>query len=313
MSDTGLRIVDAHHHLWDIGKNYYPWLSDRSETGFFLGDYSALKRNYLPADYRRDAEGFDIAATVHIEAEWDRQAQVAETEWLHGIAAEHGMPNVTVGHVWLAGENCEEVLRGHMAHPLFRGVRSKPVTAATADDPLPDGPHTMADPNWRHGFGLLRDFGLTYDLRVPYWHLSEASEIAAAFPEVPIVLNHCGFPWDRSPEGLAAWRQGMKTIAARPNVHVKLSELGLRDAAWSVESNRAVVLEALEIFGTDRAMWASNFPVAGLRVGYRAKLEGFLEILAGLTAQESTAVFCENAANFYRIPGLQNTNPAKTT
>ncbi len=304
MTNTNLRIVDAHHHLWNLSQNYYPWLSDRPETGFFLGDYSQIKRNYLPEDYRRDADGFDIAATVHIEAEWDRDAQVAETAWLHGIAEQHGMPNVVVGHVWLAGENCEAVLRGHMAHPLFRGVRSKPVTAATASEPLPDGPHTMADPNWRHGFGLLQSFGLTYDLRVPYWHLAEAAEVAAEFPDVPIVLNHCGFPWDRSPEGLAAWRTGMKTIAARPNVHVKLSELGLRDAAWSVESNRGVVLDALEIFGADRAMWASNFPVAGLRVGYRPQLEGFLEILSDLTAAEKDAVFCGNAVRFYRIPGV---------
>ena len=98
---TDLAIVDSHHHLWDLESNYYPWLSDHPEPHFFLGDYSALKRQYLPQDYRRDAEGFRIVKTVHVEAEWDRADQVGETQWLTRIAAEHGMPNAIVGHVWL--------------------------------------------------------------------------------------------------------------------------------------------------------------------------------------------------------------------
>ncbi len=79
---AGPRIVDAHHHLWNLDRNYYPWLSDRPEEHFFLGDYGALKKNYLPDDYRRDAAGFDVVATVHCEAEWDREDQVGETRWL---------------------------------------------------------------------------------------------------------------------------------------------------------------------------------------------------------------------------------------
>ncbi|MBT6137269.1 MAG: amidohydrolase family protein [Rhodospirillaceae bacterium] len=298
---TDQPIVDAHHHFWNLGLNYYPWLSDAVEKHFFLGDYSALKQDFLPADYRRVADGFEIVATVHVEAEWDRNAQVAETEWLSSVAAREGMPNAIVGHVWLAADNCEEVLRGHMRHPLFRGVRSKPVTSLTPDTMTPGAPGTMQDPNWRRGFSLLRDLGLTYDLRVPYWHLYEATEIALMFPEVPIVLNHTGFPWDRSEDGLVAWRSAMRAIAACPNVRVKLSELGLADATWTVESNRGVVLDAVDIFGPERCMWASNFPVAGLRVSYREQLEGFLEILPGLTAEERDGVFRRNAANFYGI------------
>ena len=296
-----LKIVDAHHHLWDLERNHYPWLAGHPEPHFFLGDYSALKRSYLPADYRRDAVGLGVVATVHVEAEWDRAKQVAETAWLHYIAELRGMPNAVVGHVWLAADNCEAVLRGHMKYPLFRGVRSKPVTALTPKDMKPGAPGTMQDPAWRRGFALLRDLGLTYDLRVPFWHLYEAAEIAGLFPEVPIVLNHTGFPWDRSDEGLEAWRKAMRAIAACPNVRLKISELGLKDAPWTVDGNRGVVLDALEIFGPARCMWASNFPVAGLRVTYKAQLEGMLEITKGLTADEQARVFGLNAAAFYGI------------
>jgi len=115
------------------------------------------------------------------------------------------------------------------------------------------------------------------------------------------VLNHTGFPWDRSEAGIAAWRDAMRAIAGCPNVHLKLSELGLKDAAWTVDSNRGVVRDAVEIFGVERCMWASNFPVAGLRVGYQAQIEGMLEILGDLSADETDRVFRRNAAAFYAI------------
>ncbi len=242
---TDLKIVDSHHHLWDLDRNYYPWLADHPEPNFFLGDYSALKQSYLPADYRRDAAGFQIVKTVHCEAEWDRSDQVGETEWLTALAEQEAMPHAIVGHVWLDDPAVEEKLAGHCRSPLMRGIRSKPVTAAHAADARPIGPRSLADPAWRRGYGLLAQFGLSYDLRVPFWHLGEAAAVIERHPEIPVVVNHTGFPWDRSPEGLAAWRREMTDIARLPWVHLKLSELGLKTAPWTVESNRAVVLEAL--------------------------------------------------------------------
>lgn len=296
-----LAIVDAHHHLWDLDRHYYPWLSDHPEPNFFLGDYTALKRNYRPPDYRRDAAGFNIVKTVHCEAEWNRDDQVGETEWLTHIAAEHGMPHAIVGHVWLDDPAVKEKLEGHCRSPLMRGIRSKPVTASAATAPRPDGPRSLSDPAWRRGYAALERHGLSYDLRVPFWHLSEATRVIEAHPDIPVVVNHTGFPWDRSEEGLAAWRAEMTAIARLPWVHLKLSELGLKDAPWTVESNRRVVLDALEIFGVDRCMWASNFPPAGLRIRFRDQLLGFFDILSDLSRPELQAVFHDNATRFYRL------------
>lgn len=298
---TDLAIVDAHHHLWDLERNYYPWLSDHPEPHFFLGDYSALKRRYMPDDYRRDAAGFRIVKTVHVEAEWDRDDQVGETRWLTEVAARHGLPNAVVGHVWLDDPAVEDKLAGHCEAPLMRGIRSKPVTSPAPDAPRPDGPRSLSDPAWRRGYAALARFGLSYDLRVPCWHLAEAAAVIEGHPETPVALNHTGFPWDRSEDGLALWREQMRTIARLPWVRVKLSELGLKDAPWTVESNRRVVLEAVEIFGVERCMWASNFPPASLKVGYREQLEGFLDILSGLSRPELEAVFHDNATRFYRL------------
>lgn len=89
-----LEIIDAHHHLWDLGRNHYPWLADHPEPNFLLGNYAPLKRNYLPADYRRDAAGLKVLATVHVEAEHDRNRQVARTGWLREVAARAGLPAI---------------------------------------------------------------------------------------------------------------------------------------------------------------------------------------------------------------------------
>ena len=100
----------------------------------------------------------------------------------------------------------------------------------------------------------------------------------------------------------------MRAIAACPNVCVKLSELGLKNAPWTIESNRGVVLDTIEIFGIERCMWASNFPVAGLKISYKDQLDGMLEIMRELRSSDLQKIFSENAIRFYKI-SLPQQNP----
>jgi predicted TIM-barrel fold metal-dependent hydrolase len=165
----------------------------------------------------------------------------------------------------------------------------------------PGGPGTMQDERWLRGFALLQKYGLSWDLRVPFWHLAEAASVARAFPQTPIVLNHTGFPWDRSEEGLLAWRQAMEALAREPNVHVKISEFSLKGQSWEYGSNRRVVLDALAIFGIERAIFATNFPVAGLRIGYRPLIVAVSRMLRHLSPAERDRFFWKNAKAFYRL------------
>lgn len=295
-----LEIVDAHHHLWDLSSGRYPWLTGEPKD-FLLGDYTALRRDYLPADFRMDAHGLKVIATVHVEAECTRSKALEETAWLHQMHAAHGMPHAVVAHSWLHIPETESNLAAHKRHPLVRGIRSKPVTAPNPVTNRLEGPGTMSDPAWRRGLTLLERYDLSWDLRVPFWHLEEAAEVVREQPGLRVVLNHTGLAWDRSEDGLAAWRQGMRAVAACPNVHCKISELGLKHAAWTVAGNRRVVREAIDIFGIDRCMFASNFPVAGLRVGYRAQIAGMLAMLDDLPRRDLDKLFRDNARAFYRI------------
>ena len=294
-------IVDAHHHLWDLKRNHYPFLSSEPDPDFFLGDYSRIRVDYLPDDYRRDASGHNIVATVHCEAEWDRNDQLGETLWLEEIAASHGMPDAVIGHAWFDTANAEDVIARQAARPMVRSIRSKPKTSSAPGVLAPDVPGSMDDPKWRRGLKLLEKYGLNYDLRVPPWHLAEAVEIVRLISSTPVILNHTGFPWDRSEAGMELWRSAMTAMAAEPNTLVKLSEFGLRNAPWDYSENRAIVLETIELFGPERCMFASNFPVAGLRIDFDSLYSAYKSMVEDFSDREKLQLFRNTAAEAYRL------------
>ncbi len=301
MSGTAPPTVDAHHHLWDLAALRYPWLVDEPMIPFRYGDYSSIRRDYGPEDYRRDAARQNVVATVHMEAEADRVQEVAETAWVHRVAERHGFPHAVIGHARLDSPDVAAVLRGHAGYPLVRSIRHKPRAAPSPDAVVAGAPGSMSDPDWRRGYALLARTGFSFDLQVAWWHLREAAELAREFPETTIILNHAGLPSDRSPAGLAGWRDGLAALAAEPNSCLKISGIGLPGRAWTVGDNRPVVLDAIRIFGTGRCMFASNFPVDGMVADYDTIFDGFRAITAHLPEAERRALFHDNALRVYRI------------
>lgn len=298
-----MQIIDAHQHFWDIDKNYLPWLRDEPPIPFRYGDYSSLKRNYLPADYRRDAGRFEVIGSVFVETEWDPRDPVGETKWVSALAAREGLPSVMVAQAWLDRADAETVLAAHGANPLVRGIRHKP-KAAKAPGLVEEGaPGSMGDPAWRRGFAMLKPNGLSFDLQTPWWHLKEARALADDFGDTTIVLNHTGLPSDRSSDGLAGWRAALKTLAGAANADIKISGIGIPGRPWTVTDNRPVVLDAIDIFGPQRVMFASNFPVDSLVATFETIFSGFDEITAGFSEIERAAMFRDNARRIYRFAG----------
>ncbi len=297
----GIEIVDAHHHLWELGGSLRrPWL-EGPPIPFRYGDYSSIRRSYLPADYRSDTANQKIIATIHIETEVRHDQEVAETRWVQEIADRHGFPNACVGHARFEADDVAAVLKGHAQHPLLRGIRQKPAAARSASEIVKGAPGSMSDPAWRRGYARLAGHGLHYELQAPYWHLYEAAELARDFPDIRIILNHTGLPADRSENGLSAWRAAMTAFAAQPNTRVKISGIGQPGRPWTVEANRPVVLDTVAIFGTERCLFASNFPVDGVCAGYDTIFDGFKEIVAPLPEADQRKLFRDNALREYRI------------
>jgi predicted TIM-barrel fold metal-dependent hydrolase len=295
-------IVDPHQHFWDLERNYYPWLCDPEPIPFRYGDYSALKRTYMPPDYRSDAgRRYRVVKTVHVEAEWDRADPVAETVWLESVAAKHGLPSACVAHAALDGEGVAEILALQAARPMVRGIRHKPHAAASPEDARRGAAGSMDDPKWRSGYALFERHGLSFDLQTPWWHLDAAAELARDFPRTQIVVNHTGLPADRSAEGLAGWRRGLEIAAAQPNVALKISGLGRRGLPWTVEANGPVIRDAIAIFGAERCMFASNYPVDKLAGPFETIFDGFRAAVTDRTEADQRKLFHDNAVRIYRL------------
>lgn len=298
-------IVDAHHHLWQLGGGAvrYPWLQEAYDPAHFMfGDYEMLCQDFDVDEFRRAMGGAPVVASVHVEAECARDDALAETRWLHEAARKGAIPAAIVAWADLLADDADERLAEQAAYPLVRGIRFKPRTAPAAGGAV-TGPGTLGDPRWPRALARLAAHGLIWDLRVPFWHLEEAAVLLADAPPVRVALEHAGLPWDRSPAGLAHWRRGMESLARNPLVSVKLSEFGLREAAWNETENRRIIEDAVSIFGAQRCMFASNFPVAGLRIAYPALIDTVEAALQAckLDAAARRAIWHDNAVRLYHI------------
>jgi predicted TIM-barrel fold metal-dependent hydrolase len=294
-------IIDPHQHFWDLDRNYLPWLRDLPMIPFRYGDYTALKRTYLPEDYRKDASGFDVVGTVYVEAEWDPEDPIGETRWVSALADEQGLPSAIVAQAWLDRDDAADVLEAQATFPHVRGIRQKPHAAPTPTSARRGAPRSMDDGRFRDGFAHLARLGLSYDLQTPWWHLDAALELARDFPGVQIILNHTGLPADRSEEGLQGWRTAMEALSDAPNVALKISGLGQPGLPWTVEANGPIVRDAISMFGVERCMFASNFPVDSLCADFRVIFSGFLEITRDRTEGERLSLFHGNARRIYRL------------
>ena len=282
-------IVDAHQHFWDPRANYHPWLCDQPPVAFRYGDYSALRRPYLPADYFADAGGHEVVKTVYVETEWDPADPLGETAWVERLRSDTGFPTVMVAQAWLDRDDIAAVLERQAAFGFVRGIRHKP------------RPGALRDARWRAGYALLARFGLRFDLQAPSTALADAAALCRAFPGTQLVLNHAGLPADRSAEGIAGWKRALRGLAECPNTAIKISGLGVPGRRWTPELNREVVLSAIEIFGVQRAMFASNFPVDGLCASFEEVFSGFREIARQFSALEQRALFHDNAIRLYAM------------
>ncbi len=282
-------IVDAHQHFWDLRVNYHPWLCDEPPSLHRYGECSALRRNYLPADYFNDARGFEVLKTVYVETEWDPRDPLGETAWVERLRRETGFPTVMVGQAWLERADVATVLEGQARFAFVRGVRQKPRRGQ------------MRDARWRAGYARLARLGLRFDLQTAWTELADAAALCREFPDTQLVLNHAGLPADRSAAGIAGWKAALGMLAACPNAALKISGIGERGTPWTAQRNREIVLSAIEIFGVARAMFASNFPVDSLCASFAEIYSGFREIVKDFPAAEQRRLFHDNALRIYAM------------
>jgi predicted TIM-barrel fold metal-dependent hydrolase len=296
-----MQIIDAHHHLWDLERNAYPWLTP--STRHPAGDLTPICRSYRVENFLADAKNQDLAASVHLQAVM--ADPLAETAWLQQVAndpASNGFPQAIVAWADLADPAVEATLERQCAHPNLRGIRF--MLNHLPDQPLysfTDRPDWLTDPGWQQGFALLEKYHLSFDLQIYPHQMPAAAALATHHPNTQLLLNHTGLPIHRDAAYLDSWRQHMRTLAQQPNIATKISGLGMFEPAWTPASIRPLVLTTIDLFGPDRCLFASNFPIDKLGSSYDAIWQAFDEITADFPEGERRKLFHDNAAHFYRL------------
>jgi L-fuconolactonase len=317
--EPGLEIVDPHHHLWD-----------RPGNRFLI--------NELLAD---TGSGHNITQTVFIECgsmyRADGPAEmkpVGETEFVNGTAAmsasgQYGPTRLChgiVGHADLRlGDAVAKVLEAQIAagDGRFRGIRhsvtwdqSDELTKARTNPPKGQ----MFDPTWRAGFARLAPLNLTFEAWLYHHQLTDLADLARAFPQTTIILNHVGGPIgigpykDKKAETFAQWKAGINEVGKSQNVVVKLGGLGMTFGMFDFYARekppsstdletayRPYIETCIAAFGVDRSMFESNFPPDGASSSYPILWNAFKRLAAGYSASEKDKLFSGTAKRVYRL------------
>lgn len=302
-SPSIMRIVDPHVHFWSLDSGRYEWLL--SDEPSFLGAAArTLRRDVLPTDLLQAAQGLELDKVVHVEAKYEASRPVDETRWLQKLAAEpahRGVPQAVVAAVDLAAPDAQAVLQQHAQFAAVRGMRQILNVHA---DPLYDyvGVHWMRDARWQANFALLRRFDFSFDLQIYPSQAADAVALARRHPDIQFVLNHAGMFVDRdSAAGYRAWREGLEALAQCPNVAVKISGFAMFSHSCALEVLRPYVLQTVDAFGVERAMFASNSPIDPLFGSYAELWSAYATIVSGASQSERNALFAGNAERIYRI------------
>ncbi|WP_162938638.1 amidohydrolase family protein [Mycobacterium kyogaense] len=291
---TKLRIVDPHVHLWELKTGWYPLLDPQTDTSgqdHGVGPFGKLQgSDFLLPDYFGHASGYDVAKIVHVTAAQAPPTWPDETRYLEELGAEQGYPHGIIG--WTDFDRpvaeVDAELAAHSEFSRFRGLRHQTVVDYTSDHVL-------------ECLGVMDRRGLIYDTVAHEDSLPDAAKAARSFPNMSFVLEHTGWPSSGDKGVFEQWRTGMREFAASPNTAVKISGMGIPLRGYDLEQLRPWVETAIETFGVERCMFASNFPVDWLFTEYSTLFEIYESLVSSFTEDERRAMFADNAERWYRI------------
>jgi len=287
--------IDAHHHLWDLSKVHYPWLTARGQTRFF-GDPAPIQRNYLLQEFTADAKANGFHGSVHVQV--GAEDSLAEAQWVQSVAdANSHWPLVQVAYCDLSAPDLSAQLDALQCLPSIRGVRQI-VGRAPGEDALTGTNTLLDDPAFAKGLASLAERDLCFDLQLLPELMAKTAEVLKQAPNTKIALCHAGSPYDRSPEGLTRWQRSLAALSEQAQVTCKLSGLGMFEHNWTSQSFAPIIECVFNQFGPDRVMFGSNFPVDSLTSTYKDLLETYVEHVPQ-SARE--AFFGGVADRFYRV------------
>ena len=293
-----MKTIDAHHHIWQLSD--LTWLSGPIQPRIF-GNYDPIRRDYHVSEFIEDVKSHGVVASVYIQVNWPCGKEVAEALWVHDVARNFDLPNAVIGYVDFSSENCKHIIEELAKLPLMRGIRQQLHWHRNPLYRFATRPDIMMDSAWRNNFSLLQNFDWPFELQVFASQMKNAAKLASAFPETKMILQHCGMPEDTSRNGMSLWLDGMKYLADRPNVFCKFSGLGTFLHKNSPNFISDILGQCLELFGSHRCIYGSNFPIEKIWTNYTDLIGSYRNSLSSLSQHEQNLIFYKNAKEIYKI------------
>lgn len=291
-------MIDAHFHIWRQAD--LPWLSGPMQPRIF-GPYEPIRRDYPMAEYLADIAGQGIRKAVYVQANWPAHRGWDEAAWVEQVALETGWPMGIVAFADMTVPDARPALDRLARHPRIRGIRQQFHWHDNPQYRFAGDPDLCRAPQVQRNIARLADYGWSFDLQVFAAQLPGACDLLDACPRVNFILQHAGMPEDTSPRGRDRWRAAMADYAARPNAWCKISGFGTFVHRVDPAQIGWITAECVALFGAERCLWGSNFPIEKLWTDYPALLSTHRDATAGLTEAQRRAIFNDTASRVYRL------------
>jgi len=285
-------FADAHVHFYDMNHptlHYGHWQPDEDHPVLGAQTRKLGEKNFLAEDFIELANPHGMVKAVHVQAAIGSKDPVEETKWLQSVRENTGFPSAIVGYVDLRGQDAQTQIERHLEYSAFRGIRD-----------FSYGDY-LTSQSFQEGYSLLSEYDLVASIAAEPQEMDKVLNLAKLYPDIPIVLDHTGLPQERTDEYFLLWKSGMKLIATAQNVICKISGLGMADNNWSIDSIRPYIETCIEIFGPNRCIFATNWPIDSLWSSYEVLIDAYKVITRHYSISEQKAMFLGNTENIYKI------------
>lgn len=289
------RLLDSHHHLWDMSKICYPWLEAKGEIRFF-GQPDPIRKNYLPDDFLADNQNM-ICASVHVQVGCIPEHNLRETALIDSYIKNGGQVAAIVAAIDVRAANFPEQLEKQLSYAYVKGVRHMIGKSPNENKNLP----AFIEKEWIEHWQLLADTNTSFDLQLTSEQYQAVYSALCKVPDLKVVICHFGSPWEQDNAGYEHWCYWMAKFALLPNCHIKLSGLSMFSHSFEQEKFLKYAHKAIAIFGARRCMLGSNFPVDKLYCQYSELLNAWGGLLDSLDTDACEWLSHKSASEFYGI------------
>jgi predicted TIM-barrel fold metal-dependent hydrolase len=292
-------IVDAHHHIWR--QSDLAWLNPPMQPRIF-GPYESIMRDYLIDEYINDIKGHNVMKSVYVQTNWPIDKAVEEVDWVESCAKASDWPMAITAYCNLLGEDVDtDLSKLANSSNRMRGIRMQLHWHENPQFRFADSPDIYNESKFRSNLARIQQYGWLFELQVFPGQMVDAAALINQFPDINFVLVHAGMAEEITGQVFHKWKEGISRLADCSNCFVKISGLGTFSHLVSIDIITAISMTVIELFGADRCVFGSNFPIEKIWSTYDELISAYQSCLSGLSEQEQQQVFHDTADKLYGL------------